>query len=201
MEIYNVVEIRRDSMIGCQCTRSVLFSGGKEECIAFETRQRAKYKNSAFVDSYIEKNEDEEEKSIPDYSEHKTWLVRIAGDKCRFMEFYSTTADDAKQQAEDKGHEVVCVIDSSNTTWKDLRRDIYEELIEVGKTTHCHNDPINQAETIEYEGEIYSREIYCLRYGYNWQSTASGNKYFYMSELGNKLVVIPQRRRQKKWEK
>lgn len=65
----------------------------------------------------------------------------------------------------------------------------YRELVEQGKTTHLHNLQSNRASTIEFDGRIYSADKHAALHRYDWQSTASGNVWFYADEDGNVLEV------------
>ena len=65
----------------------------------------------------------------------------------------------------------------------------YKKLRENGATTHLHNIKSNPAETINYEGEIYSLDLFVREHGYGWIQYAGGQDWLYRSESGQELCV------------
>ena len=65
----------------------------------------------------------------------------------------------------------------------------YKKLRENGATTHLYNNKSDRAETINYEGEIYSLDLFVREHGWNWKQFAWGQEWYYKSESGKELLV------------
>ena len=65
----------------------------------------------------------------------------------------------------------------------------YKRLVENGATKHLYNNKSDRAETIIYDGEIYSHELFANEYGWNGKQFAWGQEWYYKSESGKELLV------------
>lgn len=69
----------------------------------------------------------------------------------------------------------------------------YRELVESGATTHLHNIKSNRAETINYDGEIYSAELFSKEHHYNWRAFPNGREWYYRAESGKEIKIVDRR--------
>ena len=70
----------------------------------------------------------------------------------------------------------------------------YEKLVNEGKTTHAYDNKSNHADTIIVDGVVYSEEKFAQVKRYSWQRCINGQKWYYMNDNGDVLVVHVRRK-------